>query len=370
MRYGAQGALPHGAVALVQSCRREGLERTVHDSVRLAEALAAMGSISLASLYWAARITLVRSPEEIAPFERALLAFLEGSPGSDRDEPLPAGSTPHRPQGLPEPAPATPDRRHSRLEVGIYSPVEVLRRADFADLSPAEHTEVRRLIEALRVRPARRRSRRRHAARHGRMELRRTVRGSLRSGGEPVRLAFSGRGSRDRAVVFLLDVSGSMEPYARALALLCQAAVKGLQKVEVFALGTRCTRITRELADPDVEGGMRRARLAAEDWAGGTRLGETLESFNDRWGTRGVARGATVVILSDGWDRGDPDRLAEQMARLGRVAHRIIWVNPLKAGAGYQPLARGMAAALPFVDEFVAGESVASLEELLEAMSR
>ena len=171
--------------------------------------------------------------------------------------------------------------------------------------------------------------------------------------------------------MLLLDVSGSMEPYARALLRFVHAAVVGRQRVEAFALGTRLTRVTRELSSPRSR---RRARAAAgervADWSGGTRLGEGLRAFNDEWGVRGMARGAIVVILSDGWDRGDPEVLAEQMARLSRVAHRVVWVNPLKATPGYAPLARGMAAALPYVDDFVEGHSLAALEELAEVISR
>ena len=169
--------------------------------------------------------------------------------------------------------------------------------------------------------------------------------------------AASSRGERPRRLVLLLDVSGSMEPYARALARFAHAAVAGAGagQVEVFALGTRVTRITRELATHDPDAALRRAADAVVDWSGGTRLGEGLRRFNDRWGVRGLARGAAVVVLSDGWDRGDPALLGAEMARLRRVAHRVVWVNPLKASPGYAPLAGGMAAALPHVDELRRG---------------
>jgi uncharacterized protein with von Willebrand factor type A (vWA) domain len=172
-----------------------------------------------------------------------------------------------------------------------------------------------------------------------------------------------------RRLVVLLDISGSMEPYARALLQFMHSAVVGRQRVETFTLGTRLTRVTRELSSRDPDRALHRASGRVEDWSGGTRLGETLRLFNDRWGVRGMARGAIVVILSDGWDRGDPNVLAEQMQRLGRVAHRVVWVNPLKAGPGYAPLARGMAAALPHVDAFVEGHSVDALERLAMVMS-
>ena len=168
------------------------------------------------------------------------------------------------------------------------------------------------------------------------------------------------------ACVLLLDVSGSMAPYARALARFAHAAVVARRRggVEVFAVGTRLTRLTRELTTHDADAALEQAAAVVVDWDGGTRLGEGLRAFNDGWGVRGVARGAVVVVLSDGWDRGDPAQLGEEMARLHRVAHRIVWVNPLAASDGFTPTAAGMAAALPHVDELIAGHSVAALEEL------
>ena len=155
-----------------------------------------------------------------------------------------------------------------------------------------------------------------------------------------------------------------MEPYARALLRFVQAAVAGRRRVEAFALGTRLTRLTRELGTRDPDRALERAADRVVDWSGGTRLGGGLRAFNDRWGVRGMARGAVVVILSDGWDRGDPVELAQQMQRLRRVAHRLVWVNPLKVTPGYAPLARGMAAALPHIDRFVEGHSIEALEHL------
>ena len=192
------------------------------------------------------------------------------------------------------------------------------------------------------------------------------MRAAMRTGGEPMRVHRRVAGRRARRLVMLLDVSGSMERYARALLRLLHAAVAGRSQVEAFALGTRLTRLTRELSSRDPDRAMRAASEAVPDWSGGTRLGDGLRTFNDEWGCRGMARGALVVILSDGWDRGDPARMSEQMQRLSRVAHRVVWVNPLKASPGYAPLARGMAAALPHVDDFVEGHSLESVERLAE----
>jgi hypothetical protein len=172
-------------------------------------------------------------------------------------------------------------------------------------------------------------------------------------------------------VVLIVDVSGSMEPYARALMRFAHATVagRGVRRAEVFTLGTRLTRITRELGGRDPDAAVAAAAAAVADWSGGTRLGASLREFNDRWGVRGLARGAVVVVLSDGWDRGDPAEVAEEMGRLSRVAHRVVWSNPLKASPGYAPLARGMAAALPYVDQFVEGHSYAALEQLADVVA-
>jgi uncharacterized protein with von Willebrand factor type A (vWA) domain len=212
------------------------------------------------------------------------------------------------------------------------------------------------------MRPSRHRS--------GPPDLRRTVRRALRAGGEPINRAFVEPGERPRRLILLCDVSGSMESYSRALLRFLHAAVVGRGRVEAFALGTRLTRLTRDLSTRDPDAALTAAARRVVDWSGGTRLGEGLRQFNDEWGVRGLARGAVVVILSDGWDRGDPELLGEQMARLHRVTRRIIWVNPLKASPGFAPLARGMAAALPYVDEFVEGHSLASLEELVDVVAR
>ncbi|MEU4660071.1 VWA domain-containing protein, partial [Streptomyces sp. NPDC023723] len=197
----------------------------------------------------------------------------------------------------------------------------------------------------------------------GAVDPRRTVRELLRHGGEPVRPRYRARTERPRRLVLLVDVSGSMAPYADVLLRFAHAAARSAP-TEVFTVGTRLTRVTRELTHRDPDRALAAAWAAVPDWRGGTRLGELLREFLDRWGQRGVARGAVVVLLSDGWERGDPELLAAQLRRLGRLAHRVIWSNPLKARPGYAPLAAGMAAALPHLDAFVPGHSLAALERL------
>ncbi|HEY5173083.1 MAG TPA: VWA domain-containing protein [Acidimicrobiia bacterium] len=364
------------AVAFARVLRGTGVEVPVGATVTFARALGCVGLVGRPGVYWAARSTMVNRPEDIAVFDRAFAVFwdLRTATSSDEEIPLPpeevvialdlpGADDPVGDDGADLDAPVVTLR---------WSPREILRHRDFALYTPAEFVEARRLMSDLRLVGAARPSRRhkRSRARHGAPDLRRTVRRSMRAGGEPVERAFLSSGERTRRLVLLLDVSGSMEPYARAFVRFLHAAVVSRSRVEAFALGTRLTRVTRELASRDPDAAVHAAARRVADWSGGTRLGEGVRRFNDEWGIRGLARGAVVVIFSDGWDRGDPEVLAEQMARLERVAYRIVWVNPLKASPGYAPLAQGMAAALPYVDEFVEGHSLAALEQLAQVISR
>ncbi|MFM8944037.1 MAG: vWA domain-containing protein [Actinomycetota bacterium] len=198
--------------------------------------------------------------------------------------------------------------------------------------------------------------------------MRATLRRSLRTEGEPFRRAWRARGTRARPIVLLLDVSGSMTPYARALLHFGYAAMAAGRRVEVFCFGTRLTRVTRSLAARDPDRAVRDIGALVEDWEGGTRIGESLRSLLDGWSQRAALRGAVVVLCSDGLERGEPDVLRSQMARLRRLAHRVVWANPLKGDPRYEPLARGMAAALPSIDVFLSGHNLESLEELTAAI--
>jgi len=354
------------AVAFVRALRQAGLVVPVDASVSYAAALDQVDLSVGDDVYWAGRATLIRREEDVEAYDQLFAAWY--------------GHVPLRvaPAETPRSVTLAVDDPDADLEGGDdvadgsptvqvrFSRVETLRHKDFAAYDEDELAEAWMLMDRLALVGAPRRSRRPVPTSHqrGRPDLRRTVRHALRAGGEPIRRARTEPGERFRRVVLLLDVSGSMEPYARALLRFVHAAVVARGRVEAFALGTRLTRMTRELTQRDPDEAMRRAASAVEDFAGGTRLGEGLRRFNDEWGVRGMARGAVVVILSDGWDRGDPDDLGEQMARLHRVAHRVVWVNPLKATPGYAPLARGMAAALPHTDAFVEGHSIHALEEL------
>lgn len=359
------------AVAFVARLRIAGLRVPVQSVLTFTRALDAVGPERRDRAYWAGRATLLTRPEDIDVYDAVFESFWRGG-AAIRIEPD---------VEVVEVAVATDDGSDDSDEgpsaaepevVVRYSAREILRHKDFGLYTAAELDEAKRLIAAVRLTGALRRSRRmqRSHRRRGRPDVRRTVRAAMRTGGEAVRRPRMEASLRPRRVVILCDVSGSMEPYARALMRFVHAAVVGGASVEAFTLGTRLTRVTRELSSRNPDSALRAAADAVPDWSGGTRLGEAIGVFNDRWGIRGMARGAVVVILSDGWDRGDPEGLAEQMARLRRVAYRVVWVNPLRASPGYAPLARGMAAALPFVDEFVDGHSLASLETLAEVVGR
>jgi uncharacterized protein len=358
-------------VAFVAALRRRGLEIPTGATVAYVAALSAIGLDRPEGVYWAGRATLVWRPEDVATYDATFDAFWRGGPDV---------STAAMPAPIPvtlatdtagEQAPPVPAGDEPSITVR-YSAREVLRHKDFAAYSHDELHEARQLMADLRLAGALRRTRRLRptVAARGRPDVRRTMRHALRAGGEPIRRSFLAPTERPRRIVLLCDVSGSMDAYARALLRFVHAAVAGRGRVEAFALGTRLTRLTRELTTHDPDAALARAASAVVDWSGGTRLGEGLREFNDRWGTRGMARGAVVVVLSDGWDRGDPALLTEQMARVRRVAHRVVWVNPLKASAGYEPLAAGMAAALPYVDEFVSGHSLDALAHLVEVLGR
>lgn len=357
------------AVAMARSLRGLGVTTSPDSTVAFTAALAEVGLDRRADVYWAGRATLVQRPEDVAAYDRVFAHFFDRG---QHDGTLGATSAEDFVTLVVDDADADADAdvEGQPVEGAVaslrWTEREVLRHKDFAQCTLAELDEVHRLMSDLRVVGARRRSRRLRASRRPRgvLDLRATARRALRTGGEPLRTAHRAHGDRPRRIVLLCDISGSMEAYARALVRFAHAAVVGRSQVEVFTIGTRCTRITRELTSRDPDTALRAAAGAVEDWSGGTRLGEGLRAFNDGWGLRGMARGATVVVLSDGWDRGDPALLAEQVRRLQRVAHRLIWVNPLVAAPGFAPLARGMAAALPHVDALVEGHSLRSLESL------
>ncbi|HEY8286409.1 MAG TPA: VWA domain-containing protein [Chloroflexota bacterium] len=250
-------------------------------------------------------------------------------------------------------------------QMAAYSAREVLRRRDFSQLEAAEIAEVRRLIAELRWRTATRELRRTKRAGKGpHADPRRAFRESLATGGEILRLPRRTRRRKPRPLVLICDISGSMERYTSLLLRFLHALRQGRGAVETFVFGTRLTRITRQLRVRDTDTALAEVASEVVDWGGGTRIGDSLATFNRVWGRRVLGHGATVVVISDGWDRGEPEVLSAEMAHLQRLSHRLVWLNPLLGLAGYEPLTRGMRAALPFVDDFLASHNLASLEQL------
>lgn len=366
------------AVAFTRVLRGAGLAVPASCTHTFAEALCATGMNDRRSVYWSGRATLARRPEDIALFDRAFAVFFDhrAANATDDDDTTPqsitiAVDTDEDSDDDGNDDADAPPSDEPTIELR-FSSTEVLRHKDFAQYDDQELQQSHELMAALRLVGSPRSSLRRGPAKRAtsQPDIRRTMQAAIRSGGEPIERHFRAPTERLRRLVLVLDVSGSMEPYARALLRFVHAAVAGRQKVEAFALGTRLTRVTRELNSRDPDVALAAAADRVSDWSGGTRLGEGLREFNDEWGVRGLARNSIVVVLSDGWDRGDPDLLAEQMQRLHRVTHRLIWVNPLKVTPGYAPLARGMAAALPHLDAFVEGHSVAAMEELTRVIAQ
>jgi uncharacterized protein with von Willebrand factor type A (vWA) domain len=337
-------------------------------------ALAAVDPTRREDAFYALRAALCSTRAELAIFADAF-AIVFAAVEHAHDDPLAElgliekAALPR--MGLPQADPR-PAREAVKPLPAAYSDEELLREKDFAEYTDAERALARTLLRRIAARAPQRLSRRSRPTRRRREvhDLRATVRASLRHGGELMERRYREPGLRARRVVLVCDVSGSMAPYARMLLQYLQASVAAHMRVEAFVFGTRLTRVTRELGaaggrDPDLA--LRRAADRVTDWSGGTRIGAALAELNREHGRR-LGRGAVVVVLSDGWDRGDPELLATEMARLRRSAHRLLWLNPLAADPRYEPLTRGMCAALPHVDHLLPGNSIASLEALAELM--
>ena len=317
-------------VAFARALRDEGL---AVGPGRVVDFCRAAATLEPRDLYWAGRLTLVSRPEEIPVYDRVFRGVIEEEP--------------------PVAIVAVVEQ-----EVALASTQELLRTKSFAELTKDELAELAVLMQRLRLDVPSRRTRRREPARRGDPDLRRTLRRSFRTGGEPVERVWRARRRRRRRLVLLLDVSGSMADYSRALVLFARAALQADARWEAYCFGTRLTRVTRALAVADPKEALRRAAEEVVDWNGGTRIGDAVRALT----RTNVVRGAVVVICSDGLDVGEPEVLRAEMARLSRLAHRVVWLNPLKEDPAYEPLARGMRAALPHVDVFSSGHNLASLE--------
>ncbi len=386
--------LPPLVGAFTQRLHQAGLEITPARTADLARALNLVRPVSRRRLYWTARAVLVSDPTQVAAFDSVFFSIFGGrdqSPPFSSDDPLttatPADERPapeHKTiegdgesrdarQGMSSSQPRSGDDESDSPEVevplAISSDEERLAGKRFDQLDRQELAQLYRLMSQLQLATPVRTTRRYRRGRHGqRIDMRRTLRGSLRTGGDPLRLARRRRRVAPRRLVMLCDISGSMEPYARAYLQFLTCAAGSGPDAEAFVFATRLTRLTRALASRNPERAIQRAAAAAPDWSSGTRIGDALKAFNDLHGRRGMARGAVVVIMSDGWERGDPRLVAREMQRLSRLAHRIVWVNPRVSATAFSIKAGGMVAALPYCDALVSGHSFQALGEVVEAI--
>jgi uncharacterized protein with von Willebrand factor type A (vWA) domain len=350
-------------------------------------AVSALGLTDRDAVYWAGRVSLIARREDIETFDDAFGAWwarlgaraelrielnlpTSGAEAHPQEFELPPdlevtlGQTAAEWHHLGEDDEDEDDDEEAAIRI-VASSAEVLRQKAFGDLSEEERIRVAALIRRLAVSvPVERTRRTRASSKGASFDLRRTLRRSLRTQGEPFDRAWRARTTRRRPLVLILDVSGSMSPYARALLQFAFAAMAAGRHVETFCFGTRLTRVTRTLRTKDPDRALSEIGRQVQDWEGGTRIGESLKTLLDGWSQRAALRGAVVVLCSDGLERGDPEVLSTQMARLRRLAYRLVWVNPLKGSPRYEPLARGMAAALPNVDVFLSGHNLESLEQL------
>jgi uncharacterized protein with von Willebrand factor type A (vWA) domain len=333
---------------------------------RVADALKGLDSVELArqdDVYWTLRQTLVSRREDLPLFDTAFDSWFLNVFATQMQRRAAEAPQGERRKGG-EPGPGL-EIDGGVAEVGGWNADELLRTKDFSAMTPAELARAKKLIKEIAVARPRRRTRRlRPDAKGSALDVRGLVRASLSTGGDPVHRAFRSRADAPRKLVLILDVSGSMDSYARALLLYIHAARGSGRRVEAFAFGTRLTRLTPELGSRDPETAFAAAAARVTDWSGGTRIGESLKAYNDEWGRRALTQGAVVVILSDGCERGDTALVGREMARLARQAFAVVWVNPLKGHPEYEPRAGGMRAALPHVDRFLTGHDVASLEAL------
>lgn len=373
------GHLLHNLLLFGRLLRRLGLDVTPARMVDLVHALEHVNVGNRDDFYFTLRSLLVHRHEDLPLFDRAFELFwkrrseIESELGDITTEQ--AQEVLAAPPGATTAADGEPDEDEIEqlvLEITkTYSQQERLRQKDFGDLTPEETEDARRLIQELAWKLGQRRTRRFRPGRGARPDLRRSLRRNLRYGGEMLVLPRRERKRQPRPLVVLADVSGSMERYTQLLLLFVHSLSAELtQHVESFVFSTRLTRITHQLRSGNLERALHDVSHSVNDWSGGTRIGEALRTFNFRWGRRVLNRGAVVLLISDGWDRGDPEMLGQEVARLQRTCYRLIWLNPLLGSQRYEPLTRGLQAALPYVDDFLPVHNLASLEELAEHLAQ
>jgi uncharacterized protein len=350
--------------------RAAGLAVGTGDVLGYTAAVGALDPSDLLDLYWAGRVTLVTRRDDLPVYDEVFRRFFLGAADPVREMvTFKAQVTAQAEAVLEVPAtePGAERRRDQEAMLGLMaSDAEALRHKSFGACTPEELAALRRIMARIRLTPPRRRTRRTAPAPAGRRpDLRRTVRESLRTHGEPAELFWRRRRVRPRPLILILDISGSMADYSRNLLQFAYSAKRAAAKVEVFCFGTRLTRVTRALDHRRPDRGLERAGRAVFDWEGGTRIGACLDAFVRDWARRGLCRGGIVVICSDGLDRGDPSVLATAMERLSRLSHRVVWMNPHKGdNQDFRPTTLGMMVAAPHVDLLLSGHDLSSLEEL------
>jgi uncharacterized protein len=378
--------LPAVAAAFSRRLHDAGVPVTAERAAWFAQALTAVEPVSRRRLYWTARGVFVSDLSHVRAFDAVFASVFGDAPALADEAETENAPTDSAPADEPRrTAGGAPRSRATASDAGdarsteptteeipvpvLASDEEVLRTKRFDALSPDELARLYGLMTHIRLATPARRTRRAKRDQHGeRIDMRRTLRGSLRTAGDPIRLARRRRRIVPRRLVMLCDISGSMEPYARAYLQFLTCAAGAGPNAEAFVFATRLTRLTRALASRNPERAIQRAATAAPDWSSGTRIGDALKTFNDRHGRRGMARGAVIVILSDGWERGDPALVAREMQRLRRVAHRIVWVNPRVSAEGFEARAAGLVAALPYCDALVSGHTLQALDEVVDAI--
>lgn len=361
----ARNAADEILLGFADAVRRVGVPVTADRAQTFLDAARRVGAGDRVMTRAAGRATLCGSPDDLERFDAVFDAWFTThrvGPMRPRTDARPVSALALVPQ------PGEGEEGEQGSQVTVASAVEVLRHRDVSQLSAQERRRLVALFAELHPISPTRRAVRRRPSRHGEVDAARTMRASLRQMGEPSTILWRRRGTQTRRVLLLLDVSGSMSGYADAQLRLAHRLVTSLPRVEVFTLGTRLTHVTRALRQRDVDRAMTAAGQTVPDWSGGTRLGDTLKVLLDR--RRDMARGAVVVVVSDGWERGTPDLLADQMRRLHRIAYRVVWANPHRGKDGYVPVQQGIVAALPSVDDFVAGHSLAAYQELLGVIAR
>ncbi|MFC7489850.1 MULTISPECIES: vWA domain-containing protein [unclassified Knoellia] len=355
-------------LGFARALRAAGVAVTADRERTYLRAVATVGLEDQAAVYAVGRATLCGSPSDLERHDLVYAAWFgaERAGAARRPRQRPPVSMADLLDGADQQESGEGDQDEVRA---MASATEVLRHRDIAAMSAREQAALAAMFAALRPRSPRRRTHRLAASPRGRVDARRTLREMVRRHGEPGPIRHRRRTEKARRVVVLLDVSGSMNAYTDALLRLGHVWCRSATSVEVFTLGTRLTHVTRALHQPDPDRALVAAGQVIPDWSGGTRLADGVRAFLEHWGRRGMARGAVVVIVSDGWERGDPAPLAEQMRRLHALAHHVVWANPHRGHPAYAPVQQGIVAALPYVDTFVAGHSMAAFAELLEVVA-